>query len=31
MSGSIGSARMLPDGTIVLNLRAQGPGGLLGD
>jgi hypothetical protein len=28
---SIGSATMKPDGTIELMLRAQGPGGMLGD
>jgi hypothetical protein len=28
---SIGSATMLPDGTIVLQLRASGPGGTVGD
>lgn len=32
MSGeSIGSAVMLPDGTVELFLRAEGPGGLRGD
>ncbi len=30
-SKSIGSARMLPDGTIVMKLRASGPGGAIGD
>ena len=28
---SIGSATMLPDGTLELKLRAEGPGGLVGD
>jgi len=28
---SIGDATMEPDGTIVLQLRAEGPGGLIGD
>lgn len=28
---SIGSALMLPDGTIELMLRAEGPGGMRGD
>jgi len=28
---SIGTATMLPDRTIVLDLRAEGPGGLIGD
>jgi len=28
---SIGVATMLPDGTIVLDLRALGPGGIIGD
>ncbi|MCA2980880.1 MAG: hypothetical protein INH41_16080 [Myxococcaceae bacterium] len=28
---SIGAATMEPDGTIVLTLRAQGPGGMRGD
>ncbi|MBL8938874.1 MAG: hypothetical protein JNM69_30210 [Archangium sp.] len=28
---SIGSAHMLPDGTIELMLRAEGPGGMRGD
>ncbi len=28
---SIGSAEMLPDGTIVMNLRATGPGPAIGD
>ncbi len=28
---SIGTAKMLGDGTIVMNLRAQGPGGVVGD
>ncbi|MBO1081616.1 hypothetical protein [Roseomonas haemaphysalidis] len=28
---SIGIATMLPDGTIVLDLRAEGPGGMIGD
>ena len=28
---SIGVATMKPDGTIVLQLRAQGPGGAIGD
>ncbi|MBL8923936.1 MAG: hypothetical protein JNJ54_34085 [Myxococcaceae bacterium] len=28
---SIGSALMLPDGTIELVLRAEGPGGMRGD
>lgn len=28
---SIGSATMKDDGTIVLQLRAEGPGGMLGD
>lgn len=31
MSATIGSARMLPDGTIVLDLRAEGAGGQVGD
>jgi hypothetical protein len=30
-SDSIGIATMLPDGTIVLDLRAEGPGGMIGD
>ena len=30
-SDPIGVATMLPDGTLVLDLRAEGPGGLLGD
>ncbi|MCA9600244.1 MAG: hypothetical protein KC776_43370 [Myxococcales bacterium] len=30
-SGSIGMATMEPDGTIVLQLRAEGPGGVHGD
>lgn len=29
--GSIGSATMKEDGTIVLMLRAEGPGGMIGD
>jgi hypothetical protein len=29
--GSIGQATMQPDGTIVLRLRAEGPGGMRGD
>jgi hypothetical protein len=29
--GSIGSATMQADGTIELQLRAQGPGGMVGD
>ena len=28
---SIGSAQMLPDGTLVLDLRAEGAGGKVGD
>jgi hypothetical protein len=28
---SIGSAKMKDDGTIVLQLRAEGPGGMIGD
>lgn len=28
---SIGTAKMLPDGTIVMNLRAEGPGGMVGE
>ena len=28
---SIGAATMRADGTLVLDLRAEGPGGLLGD
>jgi hypothetical protein len=28
---SIGTAKMLPDGTIVMNLRATGPGGMVGE
>jgi len=28
---SIGAARLLPDGTIELHLRAEGAGGLVGD
>ena len=28
---SIGTAKMLQDGTIVMNLRAEGPGGIVGD
>lgn len=28
---SIGQATMLPDGTLVLRLRAEGPNGILGD
>lgn len=31
MSASIGQAHMLPDGTIELWLRAEGPGGMKGD
>ena len=31
MTESIGSATMQPDGTLVLTLRAEGPGGLIGD
>lgn len=30
-TASIGSAHMLPDGTIELLLRAEGPGGMRGD
>jgi hypothetical protein len=30
-SKPIGSATMLQDGTLVLDLRAEGPGGILGD
>ncbi len=30
-AASIGSAVMLPDGTIELFLRAEGPGGIRGD
>jgi hypothetical protein len=30
-SGSIGMATMQPDGTIILDLRAEGPGGMIGD
>jgi hypothetical protein len=28
---SIGSATMLDDGTLILDLRAEGPGGMIGD
>ena len=28
---SIGQATMAPDGTIILDLRAEGPGGAVGD
>ena len=31
MSEPIGTAHMLEDGTVVLDLRAQGPGGQRGD
>lgn len=31
MSETIGTANMLPDGTIVMDLRAQGPRGIVGD
>ena len=31
MTESIGVARMLPDGTIVLDLRAESPAGARGD
>ena len=31
MSESIGTAYMLPDGAIVLTLRASGPGSIIGD
>ncbi|MEW5851023.1 MAG: hypothetical protein AB2A00_19710 [Myxococcota bacterium] len=31
MTESIGTATMEPDGTLVLLLRAQGPGPVLGD
>ena len=31
MPESIGSARLEEDGTLVLKLRAEGPGGLIGD
>src|SRR5690242_7130101 len=30
-AGSIGSAKMLDDGTIQLQLRAEGDGGMVGD
>ncbi len=30
-TASIGTARLLDDGTILLQLRAEGPNGLLGD
>ena len=30
-ASSIGTAQMLPDGTLVLDLRAEGPGGQVGD
>jgi len=30
-AGSIGSATMMEDGTIILNLRAEGPNGTIGD
>jgi hypothetical protein len=31
MSASIGTATMKPDRTLVLQLRAEGPGGIVGD
>jgi hypothetical protein len=31
MSQSIGTATMKPDRTLVLQLRAEGPGGIVGD